>query len=139
MIVGYLSSSGFVSLAGWRVWALDESIVHALEVDQVIDITTLGRRSSRPRRIEIWFHNLDGQIFITGTPGVRDWYANLLANPKFTFHLKQSLKADLPALAIPVKDPLRRREILGRILINLEREADLDKWMAESPLVEVRF
>src|SRR3712207_9019649 len=49
--------------------------------DRVIDITTTGRKSGQPRRIETWFHHLDGQIYLTGTPGPRDWYANLVANP----------------------------------------------------------
>ena len=30
----------------------------------------------------------------------RDWHANLLATPQFTFHLKESLQADLAARAI---------------------------------------
>jgi F420H(2)-dependent quinone reductase len=46
-------------------------------VDRVIDITTTGRKTGEPRRIEIWFHRLDGRYFITGAPGrPRDWYAN---------------------------------------------------------------
>jgi deazaflavin-dependent oxidoreductase (nitroreductase family) len=118
---------------------MDEKIAHALEVDRVIDITTIGRKSGKPRRIEIWFHNLDGQLYITGTPGVRDWYANLLAHPHFTFHLKQSLQADLPAFAVPVKAPLQRRAIMAKIISNLDSEADLDNWVDQSPLVEVRL
>ena len=46
-----------------------QEIQQALVTDQVIDITTTGRRSGQPRRIEIWFHNLDGRLYITGTPG----------------------------------------------------------------------
>src|SRR5206468_8831246 len=52
---------------------LDERIRAALETDRAIDITTIGRKSGQPRRIEMAFHNLDGQIYITGTPGKRDW------------------------------------------------------------------
>src|SRR6476619_4847515 len=84
---------------------MDEQIRTALETDRAIDITTIGRRSGQPRRIEMAFHNLDGQIYITGTPGKRDWYANLVANPDFTFHLKRSATADLPAHATPITDP----------------------------------
>ena len=29
--------------------------------ERTIDITTLGRRSGIPRRIEVWFHHLDGR------------------------------------------------------------------------------
>ena len=70
---------------------MNDAVRSALETDRVIDITTVGRRTGQPQRKEIWFHNLAGRIFITGSPGRRDWYANLLATPGFTFHLKGSV------------------------------------------------
>ena len=69
----------------------------ALDADLTIDITTIGRHSGRPRRIEIWFLNIDDRIWIAGTPGPRDWMANLVAEPRFVFHLKESVAADLEA------------------------------------------
>ncbi|HFE67137.1 MAG TPA: nitroreductase family deazaflavin-dependent oxidoreductase [Chloroflexi bacterium] len=118
---------------------MDERIAQALARDQVIDITTTGRKSGQPRRIEIWFHRWNGRYYITGLPGRRDWYANLLANPDFTFHLKQSAQADLPARARPILDEAERRAILAGILQSLKRDDDLDEWVARSPLVEVGF
>ena len=118
---------------------LDERVRRALAEGRTIDITTIGRRSGAPRRIEMWFHNLDGRVYLTGTPGQRDWYANLVANPAFTFHLKEGVTADLPARAIPITGPAARRAILTRILARLNRSADLEAWLADSPLVEVAF
>ena len=118
---------------------MDERINQALERDRTIDITTSGRRTRRDRRIEIWFHNLEGRLYITGTPGRRDWYANMLANPAFTFHLKQSLSADIPARARPITTPQERRSVLLGVFAKLEGDRDLDEWMARSPLVEVRL
>jgi deazaflavin-dependent oxidoreductase (nitroreductase family) len=80
---------------------MNKAVKQALERDRTIDITTRGRTTGQPRRTEIWFHNLDGHLYITGTPGRRDWYANLLANPEFTFHLKQRVQVDLSARATP--------------------------------------
>jgi deazaflavin-dependent oxidoreductase (nitroreductase family) len=116
---------------------VEDRIQAALRQDRVIDITTTGRASGQPRRKEIWFHNLDGRLYITGTPGKRDWYANLAAHPEFIFHLKQGTQADLKARATPITDPAARRPILQQILRNLGRSADLEIWMTESPLVEV--
>jgi deazaflavin-dependent oxidoreductase (nitroreductase family) len=118
---------------------VDERIRRALAEGRTIDITTTGRTSGQPRRIEMWFHNLDGTVYITGTPGKRDWYANLVAHPDFTFHLKQGVTADLPARATPITDPAARRAVLTRIVERVGRSADLDAWLAESPLVEVTF
>jgi hypothetical protein len=80
---------------------LTDEIKQALAKDRVIDMTTTGRTSGQPRRKETWFHNIDGQVYLTGTPGKRDWYANMVAHPAFTFHLKESAMADLAARAHP--------------------------------------
>ena len=119
---------------------MDERVRAALGRDRTIDITTTGRKSGQPRRIEIWFHNLDGQVYITGTPGKRDWYANLLAHPEFTFHLKESVTADLRARARPVTDENAQRAVFERILRRIGRPADqASSWVADSPLVAVDF
>ena len=115
----------------------------ALARDRVIDITTIGRKTGEPRRIEIWFHRLDGRYYITGTPGrPRDWYANLVAHPGFTFHLKESATADLPATARPITDPAERRQVLTGLLAPLadftsQPGNEPEAWVESSPLVEV--
>ena len=76
-------------------------------------------------------------MFITGTPGRRDWLANLVAHPEFTFHLKQSAQADLPARATPIWNRSQRRDLMAKIHAKLEGFRDLDVWEKESPLVEV--
>ncbi len=118
---------------------MDADVRRALEQDRTIDITTTGRKTGQPRRTEIWFHNLEGRLFITGTPGRRDWMANLVAHPEFTFHLKQSARADLPARATPVWDNSKRRDLMARIQSKLEGYRDLDAWVKDSPLVEVEL
>ena len=119
---------------------MNDEIRQALTKDRVIDMTTIGRTSGQPRRKETWFHNIDGQVYLTGTPGRRDWYANMVANPSFTFHLKESAQADLAAKARPVTESEERRAVLTRILANVGRPAsDLPAWEANSPLVEVTF
>ena len=119
---------------------LNDAIKQALAKDRVIDMTTTGRTSGQPRRKETWFHNIDGQVYLTGTPGKRDWYANMVANPAFTFHLKESATADLAAQAVPVTERAERQRVLARILSNIGRPAsDLPAWVERSPLVAVTF
>lgn len=108
---------------------MDERIQHALARDRTIDITIRGRKTGQLRRTEIWFHHIDGQVYITGTPGRRDWYANLLAHPEFTFHLKQSVNADLPTRAMPILDAARRRQIIASIYQKLGGYRDLEAWV----------
>ncbi|GIF02683.1 nitroreductase family deazaflavin-dependent oxidoreductase [Actinoplanes siamensis] len=124
---------------------MSDEVATALAQDRVIDITTVGRRTGEPRRIEIWFHRVDGRYYISGTPGrPRDWYANLVAHPEFTFHLKESATADLPATARPVTDPVEREKVLAGLLAPLSEFTskpgqELEVWVANSPLVEVTF
>ena len=118
---------------------MNENIAKALKQDRVIDITTTGRKSGEPRRIEIWFHNVDDDIYITGSPGTRDWYANMLANPEITFHLKRTTQADIPATVTPITDANAKRDVLRKILAKLDRSEHMDEWMEGSPLVHVEL
>jgi deazaflavin-dependent oxidoreductase (nitroreductase family) len=118
--------------------ATKEAIETALERGHTIDITTKGRRSGEPRRVEIVFHNIDGRIYISGTPFPRKrrWLANLEADPHLTFHLKGKTRADLPATARVIDTEAERREILPHIARNWGR-TDVEKMVRESPLIEV--
>jgi deazaflavin-dependent oxidoreductase (nitroreductase family) len=116
---------------------MDARVRHALANGRTIEITTTGRRTGRPQRIEIWFHNLDGRLYLTGLPGSRGWYANLRARPELTFHLKAGVQADLRARATPIEEPARRRAVLSRILARLGQAGELEAWVRASPLVEV--
>jgi deazaflavin-dependent oxidoreductase (nitroreductase family) len=132
----------------------DEAVVRALDIgpdssaaERTIDITTMGRRSGVPRRIEVWFHHIDSRWYLSGVPGPRNWYANLQADPRFVVHLKHGVTADLPATARPVDETTRLRvitEILDlqnrpQLAARVGRRQHLDEWLAGSPLVEIVF
>ena len=116
----------------------------ALDIDMIVDITTRGRKSGQPRRIEIWSHYFDGKVIVAGSPGKRGWHANLIAEPRFVYHIKHGIKVDLPSVARPIRDATERRAILTRLveLSKFRQEQgvkDLEEWVASSPLVEVQF
>ena len=120
---------------------MNEGVNDALRKDMVVDITTVGRRSGEPRRIEIWAHFLEGRVLITGAPGRRSWYANLLGDPRVTLHLKGDLRIDLPATARAVTDPAERRQLLTAIKsasgFEQRRTMDVEAWVTGSCLVEL--
>lgn len=118
---------------------MDAAVENALRTDNLIDMTTIGSKTGKPHKIEIAFHNFDGKLYITGSPGKRDWYANLLAHPQFTFHLKQSTQADLPATAIPINNGTIRREVLSKVVVKWNKQNELDAFLQSSPLVEVQL
>src|SRR5688572_30184437 len=117
---------------------MEPQVARALERGEVMDITTIGRRSGQPRRIELVYHNVDGRILISGKPGFpRSWIANLRANPRFTFHLKHGVRADLPATARVITDQAEREQLLRPIAEGWR--INLAVMVASAPLVEVTF
>jgi deazaflavin-dependent oxidoreductase (nitroreductase family) len=117
--------------------SLDQPTRDALTRGGVIDITTTGRKTGQPHRIEIVFHNVGGRLNISGMPGFkRSYIANLTANPHFTFHLKGPVQADLAATARVITDEAERREVLPHIARIWKRD-DIDTMVESSPLFEV--
>ena len=119
---------------------MDDAVRAALDHSHTIDLTTTGRRTGEPRRIEIFLHNLDGRLVISGMPiagRTRAWLHNVAADPRITIHLKgPHAHADLDATARVVADPAERRELLAGVAANWGRK-DLDAMVAYSPLIEV--
>ena len=122
---------------------MDENTAAALNAGGICDLTTTGARSGLPRRIEIVFHQFDGEYFITGKPGSkRDWLANLKSNPEFTLHLKKGVSVDLAASATSIVDHDDRAKVLYRILTeswnNEPSKANhiLERWVEGAPLVK---
>ena len=123
------------------VQGLDSDVRGALKIDMVVDITTIGRRTGEARRIEIWCHLMDGQLFLAAAPGRRSWYANLAANPSVTLHLKDEVKADVAVRARPITDEAERRDVFSRLAAQSAfrqgQGLDVESWVEGSKLVEL--
>lgn len=116
----------------------DVRVREALAHGHLVDITTTGRRSGQPRRIELAFHPIGGRVYISGRPGwPRGWIANLRADPRMTFHLKADVVADLPAKGRVITDAAERERIIPTIAAGWRYDPAL--MVASSPLVEVTF
>jgi deazaflavin-dependent oxidoreductase (nitroreductase family) len=117
---------------------MNEAIRTALSRGGIIDITTTGRKSGQPRRIEIVFHAIDGRIVISGMPRAekRAWLANVEADPRVTIHLKKDVVADFPGAARVIVDEQERRTLLVDVARNWGR-TDLETMVRYSPLIEV--
>ena len=125
-------------------------IKSALRKDRTIDIITIGAKTGLPRRIEIWFTNVNGRIIICGTPNAkgvkghyspRDWLANLRAHPDFTFCLKETLQIELPAKAVEIVDPEDRRYLMSAPETKWYRDQvdSIDDLVNGSPIIEIFF
>ena len=118
---------------------MDDRVRRALARGHTIDITTTGRRTGQPRRIEIVFHNFGGRLYISGSPRAghtRAWIRNLQQDPHLTFHLKGAVAADLPATARVITDEAERRAVLADV-VKVWTGQDLETMVRDSPLIEV--
>lgn len=112
----------------------------ALPPTGTCEVSTLGRRSGRARRIEIWYVLVDGTIVLTGTPGARHWLANLRAHPEAVLHLLEP-EGDLEVVAAEVTDPAARRHVAEQAW-RLQpwyaaQQYSIDDWVARSPMVRL--
>lgn len=102
---------------------------------RTIDLTTTGRRSGRPATIEIWWFNIDGRWMISGTPGPRDWYANILSDPRVVIRFAGR---ELAAQAVPVTDLALRRRFFTDPQVGWYRsQSHLDRLVERAPMIEI--
>lgn len=83
-------------------------------------------------------YEIEGHYIITGTPGPRDWYANLLVDPRLTLHLPGGY--DLEATTTVVVDPaFRRRAFSAEKTAWYRTQTTIEDLVARSPMVELSF
>jgi deazaflavin-dependent oxidoreductase (nitroreductase family) len=108
--------------------------------DPTVDLTTTGRRTGEARRVEIWMLDVDGRFFITGTPGRRDWLANVRHDPRVVVHLKRQAQVDVAAEAHEVVDEPTRRRVFEHLSARWYRsQAPVDELVAAAPMIELTF
>lgn len=116
---------------------MEDDLIDRLAACRTIEITTTGHRSGRPVRIEIWWFRFEGRFIITGTPGPRDWLANLQADPRLIVH---ALGQDHPATTRPATDRDFRHRFFGQSTAEVawyRSQTDLNDLIDNAPMVEV--
>jgi deazaflavin-dependent oxidoreductase (nitroreductase family) len=91
-------------------------------------LTTTGRRSGEPHRIEIWFALVDGVVYLLSGGGDRsDWVRNLEISPDVVLEIggeKRTTTARL--VADRDEDGLARRVVVEKY--RPRYRGDLDDW-----------
>jgi deazaflavin-dependent oxidoreductase (nitroreductase family) len=120
---------------------MDKTVKEVMDRGGVADITTVGRKTGQPRRIEINFQQIDGAYYLTGRPGRhRDWLANIYAHPEFILHLKDGLVADVDVVGEQEPDASERERVLRRTLEVWDVDAAkietiIKSWVDEAPFI----
>ena len=101
-------------------------------------LTTIGRRTGRPHRIEIWFAAQDGHVYLLAGGRERsDWVRNLQANAHVTVELGDETHAGTArVLRAGTAEDQRARELL----VGKYRAGDnLDAWGRTALPVVIAF
>ncbi len=78
-------------------------------------LTTKGRRTGRPREIEIWFTERNGRYYVIAEHGTRaQWVRNILADPAVSFRAGKS-KFDGHARVVDGRDDADLKQAIQQL------------------------
>ena len=91
-------------------------------------LTTTGRHSGRPHRIEIWFALIDGVVYLLSGGGDRsDWVRNLTISPEVVVEIggeRRTRRARI--VSDPEEDEVARAAVVGKYTPRYH--GDLEDW-----------
>ena len=114
-------------------------LVNASELarQRTVNLTTVGRKSGKPSTVEIWWFEFEDRLVVTGTPGPRDWLANIRSNPKVVIDHRSG---ELAGSATEIEDAeFRRRFFKSNEPRWYRGQAQLDALVADAPMVELHL
>jgi deazaflavin-dependent oxidoreductase (nitroreductase family) len=113
----------------------DAPTISRLTTTRTVDLVTIGRKSGRSTRVEIWWFYFEDRFIITGTPGPRDWYANILDNPRVVIETRHG---NFPATASTVSDRMFRKRFFSDGAARwYSTQAELDELIETAPMIEL--
>lgn len=101
-------------------------------------LTTIGRKSGNPHRIEIWFAVEGGRVYLmSGGRDASDWVKNVLENPVITLEVGEEKRAGVAhVLKAGTTSDARARELL---VTKYGNDRDLTEWGKNSLALVVMF
>lgn len=104
--------------------------------EQFAYLTTNGRKSGEPHRIEIWFGVYDGRIFLmSGGRDRSDWVKNLQSDPNVTIEIANEAHNGVATI---LAEPSEADGLARTILVQkYGKDRDLQKWGRESLAIAI--
>lgn len=102
-------------------------------------LTTRGRRSGAPHRIEIWFVAHDDGAYLLSDGMAADWYRNLVRDPNVTLEIANE-RRDSTARPVPVADP--SNDVVRPAMVTKYQAGygdDLVEWSRRAALVRIEW
>ena len=111
--------------------------IESVKDQKFIHIATLGRKSNKPHKVELWFAVSNGKIYLSHEGERTDWMKNLAKNPKVSVEI-DSLKFNVSAKILREG---RSRDAGAKALYekyyHTARKEVIDDWFSLSTVVEL--
>ena len=92
-------------------------------------LTTTGRRSGKPHRIEIWFAVAAGRVYMLSGGGDRaDWVKNIRKDPNIRVQVGSRTTPARARIARPGTEDQRARELLDGKYMGWKEGKKLSSW-----------
>lgn len=116
-----------------------ESPLHKWATEKFAYLTTTGRTTGNPHRIEMWFAAENGNVYLlSGGRDTSDWVKNLQANPNVTVELGTDTFTGMAEVLAPdTPEDERARQLL--VEKYTPYDSDLDDWRRRSLPIVIRF
>lgn len=113
--------------------------IDTLATTEVCYLTTRGRRTGSPHRIEIWFVAQAGGAYLLSDSDRADWYRNLVAAPSVTLEIAGETRT---TTAAPVdRDDPTNASVRAAMAAKYQAgyADDLDRWSRTAWLVRIEW
>jgi deazaflavin-dependent oxidoreductase (nitroreductase family) len=113
--------------------------IDALATTEFCYLTTRGRRTGSPHRIEIWFAAHDDGAYLLSDSDRADWYRNLVADPSVRLEIAGETR-ETTAGPVASDDPSSatvRAAMMAKYQAGYAE--DLDRWSQTAGLVRIEW
>ena len=109
------------------------SDISGLAAEDYCYLTTAGRVTGKPRRIEIWFGMEGGTLYLlSGGRQASDWVKNLKKDPHIEVRIGQQTFAGLARIVTDAAEDQKARQLLAAKYYNWRPGRRLNSWARTS-------
>jgi len=113
-------------------------LLASLAVEEYCYLTTTGRKSGKPHKIEIWFGMAGNRLYLlSGGGDDSDWVKNLRANPKVTVRIAKHTFTGVARIVTDQKEDTMARPMLAEKYQEWEQGRTLSEWARTALVVGI--
>jgi hypothetical protein len=116
---------------------LQREILEALRKEKLAHLTTVGRKTGRAHRVELWFSLADGRIFLSHEGDYTDWMRNIAKTRRVHIQIGTlDVEADATILKEGTPNELGKVSLYEKYY-GPAPKATVDDWFELSTIIEL--